>query len=250
MDEAKLIRELRIEYVDSAIDGIEELTNEITDLDQNFSKELHRNIARKIHSLKGTSGSFGLYEVSSLAHVFEEHFNHLDKKIDDVDLLYNILDDIALILKEYTKNISDAELKEALEKIMKQSRAKTNPEKINILLADSTKVIASGIQRICQDQAIVSKSSDGLQALSRMITENFDVVIVSKHLSKLNGLSCIAAIKSEFAHEPDRIPYFVLITTEVVDTKGENAPDKVIIKDDNFYNEISNVVTEYRKNKK
>ena len=242
MDDENLILELKNEYIADSREDLYEVINKLGNLEKQFDSDLHKEIARKVHSLKGSAGSFNIYEVTSLAQRFEDKFNYLTDKVDYSEFLYSLLDDMLLIFEQYLITQNDKDRQAAIEGIMQKSLASRASGKIKILVAGTSKVFISGIEKVCKDLGEISKTDDGLKTLSRIMTEKFDLVILSKHMPNIGGIGCISAIKSE-SLKNRKIPYFALVTTEPISKSAAYQPDMIVYKDDNFYKEILKIVT-------
>ena len=243
-EEVDIIKKLRTEFVFSAKESIEDICNELAELEKEFSEGIHMNIARNMHSIKGSAGSFEIDSLVSLAHSFEEVFNYLTNSLNgQSDYLFNLLDDMLLVIDEYLKEQSDKDRLDAIDKILKSSLAKSSPEvKFKALIVDSSKVIYSSCQKICPNFFKLSHAKDGLSALSLITTEGYDLVIVSKSLPKLSGIGCIAAAKSD---PKAKNTYFVLISSDSFEMTKQLGPDKIILKNKLFYEEIQNILTNF-----
>lgn len=77
--------------------------------------------------------------------------------------------------------------------------------KIKLLIADDHAIVRQGLIKIIQedpDIEVIDEASDGREALEKVRSKKFDVVILDLSMPEMSGLDCLKQIKAEFPNLP------------------------------------------------
>ncbi len=229
------IGDLIIEFIDSIKDDIDALevlllSYESSELD----KETTKKILRIVHSLKGTSGSYGFRNVSRLCHHFEDEFlqSITEKSIkNDVDQYLTYVDD-------FKKFIVTHEDIEPLSQVKKSNKNSTSKKSVLVIENSPvyTKIVTNALRKL---DVSFTVERDGINAIDLLITKKYDGIILSTSITGLDGLSLLKVIK---VIDSNNTNTKVAMMTTRSDLKLEERfkPDLHIIKDSTISAKIEN----------
>lgn len=162
------------------------------------NREAFNALYRGAHSLKGAGGTHGLPIITTLCHQLEDILSETAARkrfgtasatrvLAYVDLLRRI--EPAAQQAPPVFSAIEAEL-EALRQLTLQRRKAG-------LIAESSTVMAGLYQKVLEDMPLqLTVVDDGLTALTRLLHEPYDFVIVGRELRELNGLALMAALRT------------------------------------------------------
>lgn len=213
-----VLRDMRNQFVDEIPERcqrMEELAAQVRT--QGAPGDAFDELYRGVHSLKGSGGTHGLPIITHICHHFENLLTDLvgqgagvtpavtERIIGFIDLLASTAEAIRRGVPVVDKEI---ELERMIEVRDTQQRV--------VLVAESSKAM-QGLFRSALDayglKVIVADT--GLHALSRLVQEPVDLLVVGNELSELNGQAVIAALRESHGRNHD-IP--------VVLVKSANSP--------------------------
>ncbi|MFZ6749174.1 Hpt domain-containing protein [Undibacterium sp. Ren11W] len=246
MDQVKaMLNALRINYLTDFPTHIDELEQLLLELERHgYGLEICRDLYRRVHSLKGSGGTYGLHVLSDICHPFEDLLSHL---LENNDLLKENFTEIALLYVDllrqthsvYTDGVEPgAEIHRALQGIRKRSTKSSH----SALLVESSEVILGLLKDVLSSQGFrIEVVNDGYLALGRVLAEHFDLLITSLETKRLNGLALISAVQKSGArgHKTKTI----LLTTKQLNIVGEQ-PDFIIKKDAHLKDKFKEIVLE------
>ena len=226
------LRNTFLEEIPEKLDRIDQLL--VTMEKSGVDSEPFNEFYRIIHSLKGSGGTFGLHIITTICHQLEDLLNTTEGgakytpaliaiSLNYVDLLRMVLEQI------HAGNESFPQIEERLNKLRKQLSQKN----FSVLLVDNSKLSTNIYLRILSElpvQTVVV--TDGIFALTRALTEPFDLIITTNEIPVLNGVALIGAIK--LSDSKNRNTGTILITSNKNLTATCNRatdPDYTVIKD-------------------
>lgn len=154
-------------------------------------------IFRLVHSLKGAGGTHGLPLVTAICHYFEDtlvraDFTHFNK--DFTNTCLQLVD----ILHKVSKTDGD-EQGEALQQIANDFMLYKDSKKQHIatvLVLEPSKMVNLLLQTVLSElQYKAVLVPDSLVAMQRLLSEPFDLIIISVELAFLKGPPLISAIQ-------------------------------------------------------
>ena len=202
-------------YLEEFLLDLEELETLILKLnDEGTRKEILRKINRSVHSLKGTSGSYGFSLLSVACHRIEDQMytGQIQTPEEMIDNLLHEKDNLERICKAYQLNDKDTlrHFNEKLSIIGTQEKSpdlyivaknpKTNAEqkqnqivssgKLRVLIGESSELLTGAYLRALTGFDVeVSKARDGYELLGRLLREKFDILITSLYLPTVDAVS-------------------------------------------------------------
>lgn len=195
---------------------------------------------RVAHSLKGTAGTFGFTIISAVCHAYEDYLN-ANKQADPnflshclayVDLLRSAADKLRQGRTEF------ADIETAIHRLGETHFAKP----YSAMLVEPSKLTAELCKQAMAGLPVrIVQVSDGLQALSRLLSEPFDLLITSQEIKTLNGTALVAAIR--LANRPGHEVKTVLLTSQPGRIDTPIQPDRIVRKDLHIGQNLTMAVT-------
>lgn len=183
---------------------------------------------RGVHSLKGTAGTFGFPIISAVCHAYEDYLNagqqtspsHLGNCLHYIDLLRATAKKIRQGHNEF------ADIEASIRRLGEQHFAKP----YSAMLVEPSKLTAGLCMQALAGLPIrIVQVNDGLHALSRLLSEPFDLLITSQEIKTLNGAALIAAMR--LANRPGQTIKAILLTSQPGRIDTPIPPDRIIRKD-------------------
>jgi CheY-like chemotaxis protein len=205
------LRNTFLEDIPEKLDRLEQLL--ITMEKSGVESESFNEFYRIIHSLKGSGGTFGLNIITTICHQLEDLLNSTDSgakytpalisiSLDYVDLLRRVLEQIR------SENTNFGEIEERLSKLRKQFTQK----KFTVLLIANSKLSTQMYQHVLSGLPLqIVVMDDGVSALTRALTEPFDLIITTNEIPVLSGIALIGALK--LSNSQNRNVKTILITS-------------------------------------
>ncbi len=129
--------ELRAEFIDESLDGLQRVAALLVDLEANPDKaETVQAIFRPVHSIKGNSAYFGLLQTKSLAHELESLLDLVRKGALSPDatvvgVLLQGTDDLAAMLRRVRGGQAETPDPAAFARLLEEVRDITSQEKVD-----------------------------------------------------------------------------------------------------------------------
>jgi HPt (histidine-containing phosphotransfer) domain-containing protein len=228
-------KELQDEYLDELQDilnSLDELVIELQDNSENL--ELSNELWRKVHSLKGTAGTFGFKFISKACHNWEDLMEVSDreknKDKERTNSFYQKYADIIYVLQEFQSNpYGEPELLEQqLKDIILDNIEQT---KRVLILENSSMMMNFYTEELHKYGYQISYARDGYLALGRLLNEKFDLIITSVDVSTIDGLSLINSLR--VIKNPNQNSQAVLITSNSLNESDllKNKSNVILTKD-------------------
>jgi chemotaxis protein histidine kinase CheA len=176
----------RFDIIETLILKLEE-----TPEDRHVFDELYRHV----HSLKGSGGTYGLAIITQICHqienVLSDFIHGFNSKATELTL--NYLDMLRRVGRRgavLDDEFSDIQLE------LQQSQQVSHSRSLSILIAESSSMMAKLCQKTLQrNSARLSLVTDGLSALQNLVHDRFDLLVIGRELSQLNGIAVVAALR-------------------------------------------------------
>lgn len=193
-----VLRDMRNQFVDEVPERcqrMELLAGEMAS--QGPAGEAFDELYRHVHSLKGSGGTHGLPIITNICHHFENFLTDAVSlgglsSADFSSRSLTYIDLLAATGEAIRRGASTADKEVELERLLdlREGRQRT------VLVADSSKamqgVILSALQGFGLKLVVVN---NGMQALSRLVHEPIDLLVVGNELDELGGQAVIAALR-------------------------------------------------------
>lgn len=208
------------------------------------NREAYSNLFRRLHSLKGSAGTYGFHIVTWICHQLEDELTLMDPTnptikpdqtnvlLEHVDLLRRTLPALKRGDMEFQNTESDlAKLKTTAPGFSAQ-----------ILIVDNSNLG----RHVCQNALAglnlkLSLETNGLVALERLLREKFDCLITAYEVGRLNGTALIAANKLSHGINRD-IPSILVTSRRDIGTPTKLEPDVVVPKNETWPTAVRAIV--------
>lgn len=202
-DADAIIESLRDSYFEAATEKLNEM-DEIVGIHRDGGDAdgaLMHNLRRQLHSLKGTSGTFGFPVITVICHRLEEYFveerQYSEQELDGGQIY---LDRIRQIVEE-KRNPDDAESERILADLPMHAGV-TN--EIAEEAVRTTVVLVSPMAAmrklaefyLSENHCEVFATSSSLEAFSLMLAHRPDMLVTSVQMETLNGIDLGRAVKA------------------------------------------------------
>ena len=238
-----MLSALRSTYLNDLPSHIDELESLLLRLESDgFDLEICRELYRRIHTLKGSGGTYGMHVISDVCHPFEdlishflEHteilqFNFISTALEYIDLLRRVT-----LLYQQSK-VPGEEIKTQLQSLRHQ--ALQNP--YSALVVESSDVVVNIIKDVLKSYRFrLEVAKDGYLALGRILSEPFDLVVTGLETPRMNGMALISAAQRLGGKSKNTT--CVLITASQL-KQDANLPDFVLQKDALFRDRFNKIV--------
>lgn len=210
-DFALLLSGMRDDFVEELPERCDFIEEGVLALECNATNALDE-LYRRVHSLKGSGGTFGLPLVTSICHQFESFISiargHFDPLAKSNALAYvDLLRRVALV--------SDNSAATAIEHDLEQLRLSSMPGCASVLLLEPSIATRKFCQGVLQPLSVRLVSQDrGLPALELLLHQPFDLLIAARELPDLNALALVAALRESGSRNKD-IPVILISSSSV-----------------------------------
>ncbi len=205
----QLLRQLQANYLAELPERVSQLEQMAMGLgDEGDFTERFNEFYRKVHSLKGTAGTYGVHIVTKICHQLEERLNALSgTKPADMDVFLDgclaYIDIMTTATQMIVEGRADYTSIEAKLAALQDSDAKASDETraasvkhLRGLLVESSKVnnalYLNALKSLPIDFTIID---DGYGSLQLLLEEHYDVLITGYETRGLNGAALIAAVR-------------------------------------------------------
>lgn len=194
----KMLLQLRNTFLEDVPEKLDLLENLLLGIEKNGSStEKFNELYRGIHSLKGSGGTHGLQIITTICHQLEDLLNTTDAgkefthAIIDASLKY--IDLLRTSIEKFRfGNDNFTEIETHLNALRKQLAKKL----FTALIVDNSKLSTQiFVQALAELPIRPVVMSDGLNALMRLLTEPFDLLITTNEIPILSGVAMIGALK-------------------------------------------------------
>lgn len=240
----QMLQQLRTNYLNELPTRLNDIELAIMAMEKTgFIAENFNSLFRLVHSLKGSGGTYGIYEITNICHPLEdnlseilEHPGKLTKAFIDIALAY--IDLLRDVVDDYSFN---DECRIDIDRRLQELRHKAFPTMRSALIVERSNVIVVLLRDCLKDHHVRAEVvNDGYVALGRALTESFDFVISSMEVHHLNGASIIAALaltKGSHAHTKT-----ILLTSNKASVPTVVKPDFTVVKDAQLHRNISKIL--------
>ncbi len=269
MDSKSVIESLRGEFLSDCLDHLERANEAIEGMAAEAGDgETHlKRIQHKIHTIKGTGGSFGFPSISRIAHALEDFMEAHSDILADWRGIENYLDEIRRIAASGVDVAGEdlARIMDALPKAHRRRAAfsgspsvpSTSPgrsrlaavrpvREVNVLL-----VMAKGVQRKIVGQELtscgfgISFVDGGVAAISVTLARKPDMIASSMVLDDMSGADLARAIAGIEGIKDTR--FVLMISTRSGNLKVAGLPDgtAMVAKDESYAEELTKLLMEW-----
>ncbi|MDX8399403.1 MAG: Hpt domain-containing protein [Gallionellaceae bacterium] len=242
----KMLMQLRNSFLEDMPERFNRLEDLLLEMEKNGAdRESFNEIYRIVHSLKGSGGTHGLHIITTVCHQFEDLLNDTDGGSKfSLKLISLSLDYVDLLRTTCEQIQASHERFPLVENRLVELRQKLAPKQFSVLLADDSKLSTNICLQTLADLPVhITVVHDGLQALTRALTEPFDLVITANEIPRLNGIALVGALKLSDT-QSQHIKSILLTSNKNILSHQNRAiqADYTIIKDGNMMLNLADAV--------
>ncbi len=268
MDSKSVIESLRGEFLGDCLDHLERANEAVEGMAAKTGdgKTHLKQIQHKIHTIKGTGGSFGFPSISRIAHALEDFMEAHPDILADWRGIESYLDEIRRIAASGVDVDREdlARIMDALPKAYRRRAAFSGPSaspappgrsrlaavrpvrEVNVLL-----VMPKGVQRKIVGQELTSCGfgicfvDSGVAAIGVTLARKPDMIASSMVLDDMTGADLARAIAG--IEEIKDTHFVLMISTRAGNLKVADLPDgaAVVIKDCSYAEELTELLMEW-----
>lgn len=243
------IRENFLAELPERCDDLESMVLNLASADT-FS-QAYDDLYRKVHSLKGSSGTHGLGMLTLISHQFEDLLSSVDQDFSKVtepvvDTSLKYVDLLRNTAQAIQRGGQDAKvINDELESL----KFSVFQGEFSCLVVEKSKMLARVTQHALSSlPVVVTVVDNGLTALERLLNEKFDILISSKELPVLNGVALASAVR--YAEGINEEIYAVLLTSKSdYRSPDDGLIDVVLHKDNRLSANLLGIVREHLRGK-
>lgn len=193
-----MLLQLRLAFLEELPEKLDHLDNILLEIEKNGAgNDIFNELYRIVHSLKGSGGTHGLHIITTICHQLEDLLNTTSSGTKFTPTLANIsLAYVDLLRVASQKLITGSDIFTEIEEQLQTLRKQLSQKKFTVLIVDNSKLTSQiFIQALAELPIQPVLITDGLQALMRVLTEPFDLLITTNEIPVLNGSALIGALK-------------------------------------------------------
>ncbi|MBR7781499.1 ATP-binding response regulator [Undibacterium luofuense] len=214
-----LLEALRQSYIRDLPSQLDELESLILQRSPDDKLERWQELYRRVHSLKGSGGTYGLHAVSDICHPFEDL---IASYLSTSEPHPPALTDFALryldLLRETTLHYQQQQpVDELLPQRLQTLNNAISATQHSALIVENSDVVIQLISEVLSHFRFRAEvARDGYLALGRVLSGSFDLVITGMETGRLNGFAMISA--AHLAESRRQSTRFVLVTASGFNT--------------------------------
>lgn len=242
----KMLLQMRVAFLDEMPEKLDRLENLLFAMEKNSAEsEKFNEFYRIVHSLKGSGGTHGLNIITTICHQLEDLLNTTDGGKKYTPALFSAslkyVDLLRMAREQFRAgNESFPQIEAQINQLRKQLVRKL----FTVLLVDNSRLSTNLYLEILSELPLrIATMNDGLNALRRVLTEHFDLIVTTNEIPVLNGIGLIGALK--LSDNQSRHIKTILITSnkEFANIKNRHIdPDYILIKDEKLAQNLAGTV--------
>jgi len=245
VDVQAMLRQLRVNYLAEMQEKLSEIEGDLLALERTdrFGEGFER-CYRRVHSLKGSAGTYGLPIISKISHQLEEHLNLFasDRARLTSELLDRCLAHIDLMRKAQEAAQQGAEHFNDIEESLHELRGMLLGSRFSALIVETSKVNIKLCTEIMKDYpAHVTVIDSGYQALELLLNQKYQLLITGMEVKLLNGLALVAAVRMSARGNQD-IQAILLTSSKLPPFKRNVDPNFIVARDSHFSENLARAI--------
>lgn len=242
----QMLLQMRNAFIADVPEKLDQLDNLLFGLEKNgFDSESFNTLYRIVHSLKGSGGTHGLHIITTICHQLEDFLGSLNSQTKFTPELINFCLSYVDLLRTATKQIQiDQDDFQEIENKLPLLRQQFSKKQFTVLIVDNSKLSTQIYLQLFSKMSVNTVAmSDGLQALTRALTEHFDLLITGNEIPSLTGAAIIGALR--LSNSPNSHIKSILITANkdcCNDLKRYTDANYVIMKDAKWAENLADAV--------
>lgn len=232
MHAQQMLQQLRANYLvelPDHINELEQLTLGLSKQSGDYAQQ-YGELYRKVHSLKGGAGTYGLQIVSTICHQLEDSLAHIAddrNKVDD-NFLDRCMAYFDLMRSAINGAVQGKTVFPEVEAALAAMREATVDKRMAALLVEPSRVNSKLYFGVLKNMPIqFSVVDSGYAALGLLLHSPFDLLITGYETPLLNGLALITALRLNKGSNKN-IPAILLTSSSNLQIPPEAQPVTVI----------------------
>lgn len=244
-DVQAMLRKLRASYVSELGEKLDEIESDLLALEDmaRFAESFELTY-RRVHSLKGSAGTYGIPIISKICHQLEEYLNFSAGMPDRVSrqLLDQCLAHVDLMRQARELVTRGAEHFQEIEQQLDGLRASLLGDRYSVMVVETSKV---NVKLCCEIMSgfplHVTVLDNGVHALERLLHERYHILITGYDVKMLNGLALVAAVRLSNRNNQN-IKAILLSSQKQRLFRRDTDPDYMIPRDARFPENLSTAI--------
>ena len=249
IDISDLLLELKKGFIAEMPARLDEIESIILAMEKGLSfQDNYENLYRHAHSLKGSAGSYGVHFITSVCHILEDALNETKGNSDrfmqfGIDYWLEYIDLMRMVLDDLNANKENLSIHEERLNKLQSKQIGGGKYQSHCLVVTSSSVYENMLNTAFAQHSIkFSFCHDGYEALGRLLTESFDILISDLEVPMLNGLALFGSLR--LSNSKNRNIKSLLLTSKAESKYiSQTDPDYVIHKDKDFSKNLSSAIT-------
>lgn len=244
----KLLDELRATYIrdlPAQLDELEQLVlamNNPAEAESNFD-----DLYRRVHSLKGTAGTYGLQIISAICHQFEDYLSECQQQAKDgsEQFMESGLQYVDL-LRQTHELIYDGMTKfPEIESALSEIKAHVTQKEFSGMVIECSKTSSDLALRLLAETPIhFTLVQDGVTALDRLMHEPFDILLTGMEIPRLNGAALISALRLSKGLN-SHIKTVLVTAGDIPELPPLIRPDRILHRDASYMQKLMETTQEF-----
>ena len=199
-DVQAMLRQLRVGYVAELGDKLDEIEVALLALEDSarFARGFEDSY-RRVHSLKGSAGTYGIPIISKICHQLEEFLSLSADAPDKVSrtVLDQCLAHVDLMRQAREMVSRGAEHFQEIEEKLEILRAFLLGNRYSVMVVETSKVNVRLCSEIMSGFPLhLTILDNGVHALDRLLHERYHILITGYEVKMVSGLALVAAVAS------------------------------------------------------
>ena len=244
-DVQAMLRQLREKYLAELDDKLGDLESDLLALDRaEHFYDVFERAYRKVHSLKGSAGTYGLPILSKICHQLEEHLHQLSitpaklpREMSDRCLAH-----IDLMRKARDQAQAGGEHFNDIEEELSALRTLLLGDRYSVLIVETSKVNIKLCAEIMKRYPVqVTVMDNGYQALEHLLQQKYHLLITGLEVKVLNGLALVAAVRMSARGNQD-MQAILLSSSKQPPFKRNVDPNYIVPRDSKFAENLGQAI--------
>ncbi|MBT9613198.1 MAG: Hpt domain-containing protein [Burkholderiales bacterium] len=244
-DVKAMLRQLRENYLAELDEKLGDIESDLLALErtERFA-DMFERAYRKVHSLKGSAGTYGLPIISKICHQLEEHLNLFTNDASKLtrEVLDRCLAHINLMRKARDQAQAGGEHFNDIEEALNALRTQLLGDRYSVLIVETSKVNIKLCADIMKRYPVqVTILDNGYQALELLLQHKYHLLITGLEVKMLNGLALVAAVRMSARGNQD-MQAIMLSSSKQPPFKRNIDPNYIVPRDSQFAENLGRAI--------
>lgn len=246
VDMQSMLRQMRDSYIAELGEKLDEIETDLMVLEKTpqFIQQFESTY-RRVHSLKGSAGTYGLPIFTKISHQLEEFLNRFgpDRTKCTREALDHCLAHVDLMRRAREQVARGIEHGADIEEDLSQLRAVLIGGGFSALVVETSKVNIKLLSDIMRKYPIhVTVLDNGLQALERLLHHRYHLLVTGLEIKAMNGLALTAAIRTNGRINHDILAILLSSSGALPPFKRGIDPNFIIARDSKFAERVAQAI--------